>query len=266
MNRSLALILTLITALLLGGCGFLGDAKDETIGWSAQQLYNEAKTAMNDGKYDQAIKYFEKLEARFPYGRFAQQAQIEVAYSYFKQGEVESAIAACDRFIKLYPNHSNVDYAYYLKGLTHFNQDIGIVGRLGDQDPSERDPKAARDSFDAFKELAARYPDSKYAPDSIVRMRYLINALGAHEVHVARYYVKREAYVAATTRVQYALANFPTAPSNEEGLYLLVKSYDALGLADLRDDADRVLRKNFPDSVYIKGTTDAKSQWWKLWK
>lgn len=266
MNRSLALIVTLITAALLGGCGLLGEPTDETLGMSAQQLYNEAKAAMTSGNYEKSSKYYEKLESRYPYGRFAQQAQIEIAYSYFKQGEVESAIAACDRFIKLYPQNANIDYAYYLKGLTHFNQDIGLIGRLGDQDPSERDPKAARDSFDAFKELVARYPDSKYAADATARMRYLVNALSAHEVHVARYYMKREAYVAAATRVQFALKNYSQTPAIEEGLFILVKAYDALGMTDLRDDADRVMRRNFPNSAYLKGSTDTQSAWWKLWK
>jgi outer membrane protein assembly factor BamD len=265
MRRSVALF-ALLFAAVLSGCGLLGDGPDETAGWSAQQLYSEAKDAMQNGSYDKAVKYYEKLEARYPYGRFAQQAQIEIAYSYYKQDEVESAVAACDRFIKLYPNHPNLDYAFYLKGLTHFNHDIGILGRIGDQDPSERDPKAARDSFDAFKELATRFPDSKYTPDALARMRFLVNALSSHEVHVARYYMKREAWVAAASRASYAIKTYPQTPATEEGLFILVKSYDALGLNDLRDDADRVMHKNFPDSAYLKGPAEANSQWWKIWK
>jgi outer membrane protein assembly factor BamD len=276
MNRSvisfpqLSALLRLLSILALccaaAGCGMFKDAQDETAGWSAQQLYSEAKDAMDNGAYDKAVKYYEKLEARYPYGRLAQQAQIEIAYAYYKENETDSSVAACDRFIKLYPNHANVDYAYYLKGLARFNQDLSFLGRLGDQDPAERDSKAARDSFDDFKELATRYPDSKYTPDALARMRYLLNALALHEIYVARYYMRRDAYVAATSRAQYAIKNYPQAPATEEGLFILVKGYDALGLTDLRDDADRVMRQNFPDSAYIKGTVDTSSQWWKLWK
>ena len=261
MKRSLAVIL----ALLLSACGLLPEVKDETAGWSADKLYTEAKDQMADGSYGTAIKYLEKLEARYPYGRYAQQAQIELAYAYFKDGEAASAIAACDRFIKLHPNHPNVDYIYYLKGLVNFNENLGLLGKFSSQDLSERDPKAARESFDAFKELVTRYPDSKYTPDSIERMKYLVNALASHEVHVARYYMRRGAYVAAANRAQYAMINYPQAPAVEEALFIMVKAYDALGMNDLRDDANRVIQKNFPNSPYFKGTTGKKDPWWMLW-
>ncbi len=261
MKRSLAVIL----ALLLCGCGLLPEVKDETAGWSADKLYTEAKDEIARSGYANAIKYLEKLEARYPYGRYAQQAQIELAYVYFKEGESASAIAAADRFIKLHPNHPNVDYVYYLKGLVNFNEDLGLLGKISRQDLTERDPKAARESFDAFKELVTRYPDSKYTPDAVERMKYLVNALASHEVHVARYYMKRGAYVAAANRAQYALLNYAQAPAVEEALFVMVKAYDALGMTDLRDDADRVMHKNFPDSAYFKGTTGKKDPWWMLW-
>ncbi len=261
MRRSLAVIL----ALLLGSCGLLPEVKDETSGWSADKLYTEAKDEIGQGGYANAIKYLEKLEARYPYGRYAQQAQIELAYAYFKDGDQTSAIAACDRFIKLHPNHPNVDYIYYLKGLINFNEDLGLLGKLSRQDLTERDPKAARESFDAFKELVTRYPDSKYTPDGAARMKYLVNALAAHEVHVARYYMRRDAYIAAANRAQYALLNYAQAPAIEEALFVMVKAYDALGKNDLRDDADRVLRKNFPNSAYFKGDPGRKDPWWMLW-
>jgi outer membrane protein assembly factor BamD len=261
MKRSLAVIL----ALLLCSCGLLPEVKDETSGWSAEKLYAEAKDEMAKAGYATAIKYLEKLEARYPYGRYAQQAQVELAYVYYKDGENASAIAACDRFIKLHPNHANVDYIYYLKGLVNFNEDLGLLGKLSRQDLSERDPKAARESFDAFRELVTRYPDSKYTPDGIARMKYLVNALASHEVHVARYYMKRGAYVAAANRAQYALLNYSQAPAVEEALFVIVKAYDALGMTDLRDDADRVMHKNFPDSAYFKGTSGKKDPWWMIW-
>ena len=235
----------------MSGCSFLGK-HDPQSGWSAEKLYREGKDALDAGQYDLAIKHYETLEARYPYGRYAQQAQLEIAYAYYKQNETASTVAAAERFVKLHPNNSNVDYAYYLKGLAFFNEDLGLFGKVSGQDRTERDPKSARDAFDAFKELAQRYPESKYTPDALARMKYLINALASHEIHVARYYMKRGAYVAAVNRAQYALKNYPQAPALEEALLILVQAYDALGVPKLRNDADRVLRMNFPDSAYAR--------------
>lgn len=265
MKRSLAAIVVLLLGWSLAACGLFKTDEDETKGWSAAKLYAEAKSSLSERAYDTAIKYYQKLEARYPYGRFAQQAQIEIAYAHFKDGEPVLAIAAADRFIKLHPNHPNVDYVYYLKGLANFNEDLGIMGFVSYQDMSERDPKAATDAFDAFKELVSRFPESKYTPDAISRMKYLVNALAGHEVHVARYYLKRGAYVAAANRAQYALKTYPHAPANEEGLVILVKAYDALGIKDLRDDAERVLLKNFPNSVYVSGRGRSNTAWWQIW-
>ena len=181
-----------------------------------------------------------------------EQGQLEIAYAYYKQNEQASAVAATERFVKLHPNHPNVDYAHYLKGLAYFNEDLGLLGRMARQDRTERDPKSARDSFDAFKELVQRFPDSRYAPDALARMKYLVNALASHEVHVARYYMKRGAYVAAANRAQYALKNYPQAPAQEDALLIMIQAYDVLGMPELRDDAERILRKNFPDSVQLK--------------
>jgi outer membrane protein assembly factor BamD len=232
--------LALIFGALVAACGLFPDA-DETKGWSAEKLYAEAKENLDNASYEEAIKLYEKLEARFPYGRYAQQAQLEIAYAYYKDGEAAQAVTAADRFIKLHPNHPSVDYAYYLKGLANFTEDPGLTGWISGQDLTERDPKAARESFDSFKELVMRFPDSRYAPDSVARMHYLVNALASHEIHVARYYMKRGAYVAAANRAQFAFKSYPRAPANEEGLMILVSAYDKLGLNDLRDDAERVL-------------------------
>jgi len=263
--RSLTVLAALLLATLLAGCGLLPEVKDETAGWSANKLYAEARDAMNDGSYDRSIKLFEKLESRYPYGRFAQQAQIDMAYAYWKSGEPASAVAACERFIKLHPNHPNVDYVYYLRGLINFNEDLGILGQISRQDMTERDPKGARESFDAFRELVTRYPDSKYAPDAVLRMKYLVNALASLEVHVARYYMKRNAYVAAVNRAQYAVRNYPDAPATEEALFIMVKAYDDMGMNDLRDDSERVMRKNYPNSVYYTRGLERTEAWWKLW-
>jgi outer membrane protein assembly factor BamD len=257
--------LALLLGVLIGACGLLPEEQDETKGWSAQKIYAEAKDNLDKANYEQAIKYYQKLESRYSYGRFAQQAQIEIAYAYFKDSEPVQAVTAADRFIKLHPNHPNVDYVYYLKGLANFNDDLGWAGYISGQDLSERDPKAAREAFDAFKELATRYPGSRYTPDAVARMNYLLNALASHEVHVARYYMKRGAYVAAANRAQFALKTYPQAPANEEGLVILVRAYDALGMNDLRGDAERVLKKNFPDSVYLKGGPKKDATWWQFW-
>ncbi len=258
-------LVPLLSLVLLSACGLFPDKDDPTSGWSANRLYSEAKDELNSGNYEQAIKYYETLESRYPYGAFAQQSQIEIAYAYYKQGEAASAVAAVDRFVKLHPNHPNVDYALYLKGLVYFNEDQGLFGRISRQDPTERDPKSARDSFDAFRELAQRFPESKYSPDAVARMKYLVNALASSEVHVARYYMKRGAFVAAVNRAQYVLQNYPETPAIEEAMFLLVKAYDALGMKELRDDADRVMRKNFPNSTFLAGTQDGTTPWWKFW-
>ena len=263
--RSLAVIAAFFLTGILAGCGILPDQKDETAGWSANKLYAEAKDALTEGSYDKSIKYFEKLESRYPYGRYAQQAQIEVAYAYWKAGEPASAIAASERFIKLHPNHPNVDYVYYLRGRVNFNEDLGLLGSIANQDMSERDPKGARESFDAFKELVTRFPESKYAPDAVARMKYLVNALASNEVHVARYYMKRGAYLASINRAQFALKNYPDAPAIEEALFIMVKAYDLLGMTSLRSDAERVMRQNYPRSEYFVRGLDRQEAWWKLW-
>jgi outer membrane protein assembly factor BamD len=254
-----------IFALLLAGCGLFGEKIDETKNWTAQKLYAEARDEMDAGAYERAIQLFEKLESRYPFGTYAQQAQMETAYAYYKQNDQAQALAAVERFIKLHPNHPNVDYMYYLRGLVNFNDKAGILDFIARQDPTERDPKAAREAFDAFKDLTQRFPESKYTPDAITRMKYLVNALAQYEVHVARYYLRRGAFVASANRAQTVVREYNGSPAVEEALYLMVRSYDALNLPDLRDDADRVLKKNFPNSAYLKGGATKDSPWWKLW-
>jgi outer membrane protein assembly factor BamD len=158
-----------------------------------------------------------------------------------------------------------VDYAYYLKGLINFNEDMGLVGYISSQDPAERDPVAARESFDAFKELVTRFPNSKYTPDATLRLKYLVNAMASQEVNVGYYYFRRGAYIAAANRAQYAIKTYPEAPAVEEAMFILLSAYDKLGMNDLRDDADRVMRKNFPNSRFYKDGLDRKAAWWKLW-
>ena len=261
-------VASISTALLLGLAAIFAactneDKYDETRDWSAEKLYREAKDELIGGNYKKAIRYYEKLEARYPYGKLAQQAQLEIAYAFFKDKDPVAALAAADRFIKLHPNHPNVDYAYYLKGLVNFNEDMGLLGGISGQDMSERDPKAARESFEAFKELVTRFPDSKYAADAILRMRYLINAMAANEVRTAEYYLRRKAYVAAVNRAQFVLANYRQSPMVEGALIVQVKAYDAMGLRELRDDTERLLKLNYPNTKFsLDGLR--KKPWWQV--
>lgn len=259
------LLAAVFAVAILAGCSLLPEQIDETAGWSAGKLYSSAKDEQADGNWEKAAKTLEKLEARYPYGRYAQQAQLELGYVYWKANEPGSALAACDRFIKLHPNHPAIDYVYYLKGLINFNEDLGLMGLISNQDPTERDPKAAREAFDSLRELVTRFPNSKYAPDAVKRMEYLVNALASLEVHVARYYHKRGAYVAAINRAQFAVKTYQQAPAIEEALFILVTSYDKLGMNDLRDDAERVMRQNHPNSRYYTDGLERKVAWWKLW-
>ena len=256
-------VASLAFTLLLGGCGiFSGDSSDKTVNWSAQRLYSEAEGEMSAGGYTQAIKYFEQLQSRFPFGRYAQQAQMEIAYAQYKDNEKDLSLAAADRFLKQYPNSPNADYVWYLKGLVNFNDNLGLLGSITQQDLTERDPKALRDAFDAFREMVVRYPESKYTPDAVIRLKYLVNAMAAHEVHVARYYLRRGAYVAAANRAEIVVQQYQQAPAVRDALEVMVAAYDGLQLSQLRDDAKRVLDTNFP---VAQDAVKEKKPWWKLW-
>ncbi|HLA74719.1 MAG TPA: outer membrane protein assembly factor BamD [Gammaproteobacteria bacterium] len=245
--------LTVILAFLLAatGCSLLPEQIDTTKNWSAERLYSEAKDSLNSGDYTNAIKYFETLEARYPFGRYAQQAQLEIIYAYYKDQEPASAVAAADRFIKMHPRHPYVDYAYYLKGLANYNQGRGIVERYLPQDPSQRDPGAARQSFQDFSDLVKRFPESKYAKDAAQRMAFLRNNLAQYEINVAAYYMKREAFVAAANRAKYVVENYPRTPAVPDALGIMAKAYKIMGLNDLSADALRVLKLNHPDHPAI---------------
>jgi outer membrane protein assembly factor BamD len=254
-------------ALVAAGCSSTPETKDPTIGWSAEKLYADAKEEMSAGRYASAIKTLEKIEARYPFGRWAQQAQIDIAYAQYKDNERALALATTDRFLKLYPNHPRLDYVYYLRGLINFNEQSGFISTLGGQDLSERDLEAARTAFDAFREIVTRFPDSVYAPDAEARMKYLVNSMASSEVHIARYYYRRGAYVAAANRAQDAIRHYRQAPALEEALFILMSSYDKLGLADLRDDTRRVLDINYPNSrFFVTGIDTRQARWWELWK
>lgn len=240
---------------------------DRTAKMTPDQIYAEAKESMGIGAWDKAIPLLEKLEGRAAGTLLAQQAQLDRAYAHFRNGEQAQAVVTLDRFIRLHPASPALDYALYLKGTVNFNDDLGFLSGVTRMDLSERDQKAAKESFDAYKELVARFPASRYAPDARLRMGYVVNSLAQYEVHVARYYFSRGAYVAAINRCQNALTDYGGAPALEEALAIMIKSYDALNMAQLRDDTQRVLEQSFPESAYLprnSGTGVTKS-WWKFW-
>lgn len=265
--------LTAASARVLAGCLALALAacsspfkEDPNSQASLDKLYSEAKEDLASGGYDRAIKGLEKIEGRAAGTVLAQQAQLDIAWAYYKSNERAQSISALDRFIKLNPSSPAMDYALYMKGIVNFNEDMGLFGRLASQDVAERDQQASRDALLAFRQLVEQFPESKYAEDAAVRIDFITNTLAAYEVHVARYYFNRGAYVAAINRAQSAVREFETAPAAEEALAIMARSYDKLGLPKLRDDAERVLRRSFPQSQYLAGNEPAqKKAWWKIW-
>ncbi len=252
-------------ALVLTACAGT-DNLDQTAGWSPNKIYTEAKDEASAGSFDKAAALFEKLEGRAAGTPLAQQAQLEKAFAHYRSGEPALVVSTLDRFMRLHPASPAMDYALYLKGLANFNDNLGLLGSLAKQDLSERDQKAAKDSFEAFRELTTRFPDSRYTSDARLRMSYIVNSLAQYEVHVARYYLLRGAYVAAANRAQTAVTEYRDVPAVEEALFIMVRAYDSLGLTQLRDDASRVLSQTYPKSEYLsKGFKPSTGPWWKFW-
>jgi outer membrane protein assembly factor BamD len=228
---------------------------DETKSWSASKLYAEAKYELNSGNYKTAIEFYEKLEARYPHGKYAQQAQLEVAYAYFRSEEPESAIAATERFIKLHPKHHYVDYAYYLRGLIVFPERKNIFEYIWPQDESKRDTQASMESFRYFNQLVSRFPSSIYSKDAVQRMRYLKNKVAKHQLHVANFYMKQQAYLAAINRSKEIVQKYQQTPAVEEALLIMVKAYTKLDLPELANDAQKIYDLNkgkFVEDIYLE--------------
>jgi outer membrane protein assembly factor BamD len=267
--------LLLVLGLALAGCSSKPQQPPappgQTTGQPAlppgvEQLYADAKSDMASGAWDAAIKTLERVEGRAAGTLLAQQAQLDLAYAYWRSGERAQASAAIERFIKLNPSSPALDYALYLRGVINFNDDIGVMGSLAGQDLAERDSRASRDAYQAFKQLVTQFPESQYSDDARLRMDYILNTLAEYELYVARYYFRRGAYVAAVNRAQQALVDFEGAPASEEALYIMVQSYDRLGLETLRDDVNRVFVKNFPNSTLpSEGLRRAGKAWWHIW-
>ena len=260
-----AMVAIAVAALQWSGCS--STPKDELAGRSAERLYKEAKEDMDSGSFDRAIKSLERVEGLAAGSLLAQQAQLDLSYLYWRTGERAQALTSIERFIKLNPSSPALDYAMYLRGVINFNDTLGLLGNLANQDLSERDQRASRDAFVAFKQLVDQFPESRYSADARLRMDYIVNALASYEVHVARYYFRRGAYVAAANRAQQAVSEFQTSPSTEEALYILTQSYDRLALKELKDAAERVLRTNFPSSRFLNpgGPDSGTRPWWRFW-
>ena len=237
-----------IAAALLAGCALLPETIDETKGWSAQRLYSEAKEAIGEGNYKTALEYLDKTQARYPFGRYSQQAQLDTIYVQYKDNEPDAAIAAADRFIKANPRHPYVDYAYYMKGLVNFERSNTILDRLAPNDRAKTDTATARQSYNDFSELARKFPDSKYAEDARQRMLFLHNNLAAYEVNVADFYLRRGAYVAAANRAKYVLETYARTPAVENALSIMTQAYVKMGMPQLASDSLRVLERNYPQS------------------
>ncbi len=250
------IVLVSFTLLGLHGCAITSDS-DLPEDMTVADVYQAAKKYLDDGNYGDAIVMYEKLEAKFPYGKYAQRAQLEIAYAYYKDNEPETAILAAERFIKLHPNHPNVDYAYYIRGLASFDAGNGFIEQLFNQDASERDPKAARQAFQHFADMVKRFPKSRYTPDAIKRMKTLRENLAKYEVQVSTYYMNRKAYLAAANRSKYVIENFPRTKAVPDALGIMISAYRKLGLDDLAKDAMRVLKLNYPSHAATLEATQA---------
>ena len=274
-TKHLLLITILLQfSLITGGCSILGgEDEDETKDWSANKLYDRARAAMAEESFTTALDYYEKLEARYPFGQFAQQALLESAYAYYKDDSPEEAIAAADRFIKLYPRHPNVDYAYYIKGLANFNRNFGFFQKYIPTDREQRDQAAALQAFNDFSELVKLYPDSKYAEDSLQRMVYLRNSVAEYDVHVGRYYIKRGAYLAAVNRGRNVVENYPKTSAVPNALAVMLVGYTMLNMDALANDTRRVIELNYPEHPVLDGPITAESNtgkkeklWFQFWE
>lgn len=261
--RPWALIAPLMLALM-AGCG--SDPKRDSARDDVEKLYSDAKDDLSSGNYEKAIKTLERIEGRAAGTLMAQQAMLDMAYAQYRSGERVQAVATLDRFAKVHPSSPALDYALYLKGVVNFLDNVGFLSNISRQDITERDQQSSRDAYQAFKQLVEQFPASKYSADARLRMDYIVNSLAEYEVHVARYYYRRSAFLAAANRAQQALRDYPQTPAIEEALYILATSYDRLGMKDLASDADRVLRKNFPNSRHLKdGVRLPERAWWQFW-
>lgn len=244
--KKLAFILYL--CVFLQACSYFSKEKEgDYVDWTVEQFVSASKEALADESYKKAIKLLEQLDSRYPFGAHSAQTQLDLSYAYFKNGDAETAIASADRFIKTHPRHPNVDYAYYLKALVNFNRDLGFIDRYIPSDATQRDTVFTQTAYLNFAELIKRFPNSQYVADAKQRMISLENAMARHELHIARFYMDREAYLAAANRVNYILQNYPRTPAVPYALEIQINAYKILGLKQLADDSARIYAYNYPD-------------------
>jgi outer membrane protein assembly factor BamD len=261
-RNAILAILALALIVSVGGCKKDRDFDDRR---TAAELYADAKSSLDQKNWDRAIREYKLLQTRYPFGRYTEQSMLDLAFAHYKGHEPENALSTLDRFIRTYPAHSNVDYAYYLKGLVNYDENLGLLARMMPDRVRDRDQTAARDAFVDFKELLRRFPDSRYAADARQRMVYLRNNLAAYEVTVADYYMRRKAYIAVINRSRFVLENYPGTPQSADALMLLHQSYDELNMPELADDALAVLELNYPEHHYVLGKKKKKSWIDRLW-
>ena len=264
--RTVSRLALVILVIGLAGCSMFGKKKEDPLETLAvEQLYERGKTANDKGNYDVAVKTFTRLVARFPFGPYTEQAQIDQAYAQYKMNKPDDAYSTINRFIKTYPTHKHIDYAYYLRGLINFDREEGLLERYVGLDMTQRDQAFVRQSFDDFSALVKRYPNSRYAADSVQRMVHLRNGMAQSEINVALYYLRRGAHVAAANRAKTIIETYDRAPQVGDALAVLVQSYHELGQDSLSDDAARVLQANFPNHPSLAGGWPVwRSNWWKL--
>ncbi len=267
--RSASRLLVLTTLLLAAGCTLFGDDDEELVDPDAdsRRMYERASSSMESGNWAIAIRYFENLQAFFPFSDYSRQAQLDLMYAYYRNEQGEQAIEEAQVFRRENPTHPRVDYTYYIEGLVNFERERGPMERLFRIDLAKRPSGELMDSFNAFSQLVQTYPDSPYAPDARQRMVYLRNRLAEYEIWVADYYVRRTAYVAAANRAKYVLETYQETPSVVPALQLLVRCYDELGLEELSEDAMRVLEENYPEEAVAYGSQPGARGWaWLPWK
>jgi len=259
--------IVIIMMLFLASCAIFGPPTelDDTKGLSAERIYEKASAKMADKDYKKSVEYLKKLESRYPNSKYGAQAKLDMAYAYYKQQDAAQCVSTVERFIKIHPNHPNLDYAYYLKGVAYFKE-RGLMEKVTFQDISDRDPKVLKQSFLAFKDLLTLYPNTRYGKDATERMIYLKNKLADHELHVARHYMKVKAYVAALNRAKYVIESYPDSNFVEEALVIIISAYDNLDMSDLKEDNLRILKQNYPNSsMFTKGKDTKIQDWWKFW-
>lgn len=259
---SLSLVLTGCSTFdslsnLLGSGSDSSSNDDEYAGWDKQKFRKEGKAALDAGSYEKAIKLYEALQSRYPFGEGSAQNELDLAYAYYKADKNEEAVSATERFIKTNPRSAGIDYAYYLRGLANFNRDLGFVNRYLPTDISQRDQSKAQDSYRNFEELITRFPNSKYVADAKQRMTYLRNNMAMHEVHVARYYIKRQAYIAAANRASSVVEKYQGTIAVPYALQIMEEAYSNLGMTDLAKDAARVYETNYPNGPTVPEHSDA---------